>query len=206
MRVLVGCLTTNAESAGFLHNAEVLTLCHSFALPTTRFSSLQLSPFLLPPISLFLLPFMNHLPFSHLLLISHSNISSHLLLPLSLVIFLVSVSLSRLRLVLPHVLPLLLSLFSTLFFQVPRTSSYLHFAFVVFFFLRTLPLLLPFMTSLLSHCYSIYHPLPLLYTYFHPLKPSSFPGYFLVSQFKNFFNLLAPELFFFNFSTPVYEM
>ena len=85
-------------------------------------------------VSLFLLPFMNHLPISYLLLISHSNISSHLLLPRSLAIFLVSVPLSRLRLVLPHLLPLLLSLFSALFFQVPHTSPYLHFPLVVFSF------------------------------------------------------------------------
>ena len=108
MRGLVGCLTTNAESAGFLHNAEVLTLCTSFNLTNNTFLIFSTVFNFSSPISLFLLPFMNHLPFSHLLLISHSNISSHLLLPPSLAILLVSVSLSHLRLVLPHVLPLLL--------------------------------------------------------------------------------------------------
>ena len=112
------------------------------------------------PISLFLVHFMSHFPFSYLLLISHTNISSHLLLPLSLAIFLVSVSLSYLSLVLPHVLSLLLSLFSAHFFQVPRTSPYLHFPFVLLLILRTLLLLLSSLTSLLSRCYSSYHATP----------------------------------------------
>jgi len=142
-------------------------------------------------ISLFLVPFMSHLPFSYLLLILHSNISSHLLLPLSLGIFLVSVSISHFHLVLPHVLPLLLSLFSPLFFQFPHTSSYLHFPFVLLLFLRTLPHLLPSLTSLLSRSFSSYHSAPLLYTLFSSIKVLIFPGYFLLSQFQNFFKTLS---------------
>jgi hypothetical protein len=103
---------------------------------------------------------MSHFPFSYLLFISHTNISSHLLLPRSLSIFLVSVSLSHPSLVLPHVFPLLLSLFSALFFQAPHTFSYLHFPFVLLLILRTLPLLLPSLNSLISRCYSSYHAIP----------------------------------------------
>jgi len=62
---------------------------------------------------------MSHFPFSYLLLISHTNISSHLLLP-----------------------------------------PYLHFPFVLLLILRTLPLLLSSLTSLLSRCYSSYHATP----------------------------------------------
>jgi hypothetical protein len=63
MRVLVGCPTTNAESAAFLHNAEVLTLCSgfTFTLPTTRFSSFQLSSFFF---TYFLIPRTFYEPFS----------------------------------------------------------------------------------------------------------------------------------------------
>jgi len=65
MRVVLGCLTTNAESAGFLHNAEVLTLCSGFTftstLPTTRFSSFQLSSFFF---TYFLIPRTFYEPFS----------------------------------------------------------------------------------------------------------------------------------------------
>lgn len=136
-----GCLTTNAESAGFLHNVEVLTLYPGFSLPATRFSPFRLSSFSLRVCSYSSYLFISYLPLSysfHILIIRIL-----LLLPPPLAIFRVLLFLSRLRKVLPHLLPLLSSSFSALTFQVSHTSSYLHFPFVLLLVLPTLPLLSP---------------------------------------------------------------
>jgi hypothetical protein len=84
--------------------------------------------------------------------------------------------LSRLRKVLPHLLPLLSSSFSALTFQVSHTSSYLHFPFVLLLVLPTLPLLSPSWLNFFHIAAADTRPSLLLYALFLSSRPHCLPG------------------------------
>lgn len=141
---VLGCLTSRAESAAFLHNVQVLTFYPAFSLPTTHFSSFKTS--FISSLRLFfkfLLQFASCLPFSYLLLISHTlSLFLVFYFCILLVTSFVSYFCSPLDLIIPHLLLRLLPSFSAFFFQVYHTFAYFHFTFALLLILPTLPLLL----------------------------------------------------------------